>query len=109
VDATEFLDCQMIYDFEDDTLGSLYTGPICASGYNKIKIGVFTDEDCNQLYVAKDVHDYIVVNDGYNLKLSHALLSLSYLGDPEGCILKCAMADLHKPADTCVILYEGLG
>jgi hypothetical protein len=51
-----------------------------------------------------------VDNDGWNLKLPHALLKLSYLGDPkEGCILKCAMANPHDPADTCIIMYQGTG
>jgi hypothetical protein len=41
MDTTEFLECQMIYDFEDNKLGGLYAGPICALGGTKIKIGVF--------------------------------------------------------------------
>jgi hypothetical protein len=31
VDATNFLECQMIYDPEDDGQQALYAGPICAA------------------------------------------------------------------------------
>ena len=47
IDATNFLECQMIFDPEDDGKAALYTGPVCASQGAKIKIGVFTDEYCN--------------------------------------------------------------
>ena len=46
VDAAEFIECQMVYDPEDDDKATLYAGPMCASSGSKIKIGVFTDENC---------------------------------------------------------------
>lgn len=78
LDATEFLECQMIYDPEDDNKDAYYAGPICASGGTKIKIGVFKDENCMFLDSSKDVDDYLVDNDGYSIKLSHALLKSTY-------------------------------
>jgi len=78
LDATEFLECEMIYDPEDDQKDALYAGPICASGGTKIKIGVFTDEDCLFLDSSKDVDDYLVNGDGNSMKLSHALLKSTY-------------------------------
>jgi len=81
VDATNFLECQMIYDPEDDGKAALYAGPICASYGTKIKIGVFTDEDCMNVDASKDVEDYLKDGDGYQMKLSHALLKTIYAED----------------------------
>jgi hypothetical protein len=85
IDATEFLECQMIYDPEDDNRLPLYAGPICASGGTKIKIGVFTDEDCLFLDSTKDVDDYLVGDNG-QLKLSHALLKQTYTDTCVSCM-----------------------
>jgi hypothetical protein len=81
VDATNFLECQMIYDPEDDGASALYAGPICASYGTKIKIGVFTDEECMTVDASKDVEDYLMDGDGYQMKLSHALLKTIYAED----------------------------
>lgn len=81
VDATNFLECQMIYDPEDDGRDALYAGPICASYGTKIKIGVFTDEECMTVDASKDVEDYLMDEDGYQMKLSHALLKTIYAED----------------------------
>ncbi|CAB9500686.1 expressed unknown protein [Seminavis robusta] len=81
VDATNFLECQMIYDPEDDGREALYAGPICASYGTKIKIGVFTDEECMTVDASKDVEDYLKDGDGYQMKLSHALLKTIYAED----------------------------
>jgi hypothetical protein len=81
VDATNFLECQMIYDPEDDGRAALYAGPICASYGTKIKIGVFTDEECMTVDASKDVEDYLKDEDGYQMKLSHALLKTIYAED----------------------------
>lgn len=77
-DATDFLECQVIYDPQDDSLDQLYAAPICASQGQKIKIGVFTDENCLFYDSSKDVDDYLVNGDGYQMKLSHALLKMTY-------------------------------
>ena len=86
VEATEFLDCQMIYDPEDDGKAALYAGPMCASGGAHIKIGVFEDEECNIPDADKDVDDYLMDGDGVSMKLSHALLKKTYSSDCISCL-----------------------
>jgi len=85
LDATEFLECQMIYDPEDDGAAALYAGPICASSGTKIKIGVFQDEDCLFADPSKEVDDYIQDGDGGQIKLSHALLKMTYIDTCISC------------------------
>jgi hypothetical protein len=85
IDATNFLDCQMIYDPEDDGKATLYAGPMCASSGSKIKIGVFTDQECNVPDLEKDVDDYLMDNQGNSMKLSHALLKTTYSSDCISC------------------------
>lgn len=86
IDATEFLECQMIYDPEDDGKTGLYAGPMCASSGSKIKIGVFTDEECNVPDSDKDVDDYLIDGDGVSMKLSHALLKTVYSSSCISCL-----------------------
>jgi len=90
IDATTFINCQQIQ--EDNGYGALYAGPMCASRGSKIKIGVFTDEDCMYLDNTKDVEDYLADEDGNGYKVSHALLKTVY--DDSECI-------------ECVDAYEG--
>lgn len=78
-DATDFLECQVIYDPQDDSLDQLYAAPICASQGQKIKIGVFTDNNCLFYDSTKDVDDYLVNGENnQQMKLSHALLKMTY-------------------------------
>ena len=85
IDATEFLECQMIYDPEDDNRQALYAGPICASQGTKIKIGVFKDEDCLFVDNEKEVEDYLMNGDGGQMLLSHALLKATYTDTCMSC------------------------
>jgi hypothetical protein len=87
IDATEFLECQMIYDPEDDNRNGLYAGPICSSNGQKIKIGVFTDEDCLFVDNTKEVEDYLMNdNNNGNMMLSHALLKMTYTDTCISCV-----------------------
>lgn len=86
IDATQFLQCQMIYDAEDDQKSALYAGPMCASYGSKIKIGVFTDDECNVPDNSKDVEDYLMDGDGGSMHLSHALLKTVYSSDCISCL-----------------------
>eukprot|EP00536_Pseudo-nitzschia_multiseries_P001655 jgi/Psemu1/300901/fgenesh1_kg.21_\ len=86
IDATEFLECQMVYDAEDDGKSALYAGPMCASNGSKIKIGIFTDEECNIPDSDRDVDDYLVDGDGVSMKLSHALLKTVYSSECVSCL-----------------------
>jgi hypothetical protein len=86
IDATNFMECQMIYDPEDDGKAALFAGPMCASGGTKIKVGVFEDEECNIPDLEKDVDDYLMDGDGLSMKLSHALLKTVYSSDCISCL-----------------------
>jgi Asp-tRNA(Asn)/Glu-tRNA(Gln) amidotransferase C subunit len=78
MDATKFfLECTLIYDPEDDNIAALYAGPICASSGTKIKIGVFTDENCIYSDETKEVDDYLFIN-GVSVNLSNLLLKRTY-------------------------------
>lgn len=116
IDATEFLECQMIYDPEDDGSGdiALYAGPMCASDGTKIKIGVFEDEYCSVHDSSKEVDSYLVDGDGVQMKLSHALLKNTY--STEQCI-SCLVVEEEENGrkldqqeaeitECCQMLYE---
>lgn len=111
IDATEFLECQMVYDPEDDTIAALYAGPMCASSGTKIKIGIFLDEFCAIHDDSKDVENYLVDGNGYAMKLSHALLKNTYATD---ICISCTEAgdnendnaDGDAVAEVCEQLYE---
>jgi hypothetical protein len=112
IDATEFLECAMIYDPEDDTKEALYAGPICASNGAKIKIGVFKDEDCMLLDASKEVDDYLV-KDGVQAHLSHALLKSTYSDTCISCKEQQeqnenAEGDADEDADEVIELCEQL-
>jgi hypothetical protein len=109
VDATTFMGCQMLYDPDDDGKATLYAGPVCASSGYKIKIGVFTDEYCSNLDGTKDVDDYLMGDNGYQMKLSHALLKTTYA---DGSCVSCAWKNDNQDDDSygvnemCEQLYE---
>eukprot|EP00980_Cylindrotheca_fusiformis_P029402 scaffold23469_cov88-Cylindrotheca_fusiformis.AAC.1 len=84
IDATAFIECQVLYDPDDDGKTTLYAGPMCSGSGYKIKIGVFTDQYCSVLDSTKDVEDYVMDEDGTQSKLSHALLKTVY--SDESCV-----------------------
>jgi len=110
LDATNFLECQQIYDPEDDGGAALYAGPICASYGTKIKIGVFKDEDCMMVDSTKEVEDYLMSDEGYQMKLSHALLKTIYAEDTcYSCLAENDGDDDDAAAENsemCQALYE---
>ena len=113
IDATEFLQCAMIYDPEDDNKEALYAGPICASSGTKIKIGVFKDADCMFIDATKEVDDYLVSNDGVSMHLSHALLKSTYTDTCIACKEEVeqnenAEGDANEDADEVTELCEQL-
>lgn len=112
IDATEFLECALIFDAEDDNKESLYAGPICASSGTKIKIGVFKDENCMFLDATKDVDDYLA-NEGVSMHLSHALLKSTYTDTCISCKEEVeqnenAEQDANEDADEVTELCEQL-
>jgi hypothetical protein len=116
IDATDFLECAMIYDPEDDNKQPLYAGPICASSGTKIKIGVFSDENCYVLDSTKEVDDYLMSEEGYSMKLSHALLKSTYSDTCISCLEVADddgnqnnqndQADADEVIEMCENLYE---
>jgi len=110
VDATNYINCYEIKEESDDS-AELYAGPMCASQGSKIKIGVFTDDECMILDTSKDVEDYLSDDDGNAVKLSHALLKTTY--DSSDCISCQAVADDDNAAaqnlEVCEEVYEQAG
>jgi len=80
IDATDFVECQEIQDEGDDGK-ALYAGAMCASNGSKIKIGVFSDDECRILNSELDVENFLADGDGNQMKLSHALLKTTYESD----------------------------
>jgi hypothetical protein len=113
LDATTMIECQQLRDADDDGTGALWAGPICASQGSKIKIGVFSDEDCMFLDSSLDVENYLSDEDGNAMKLSHALLKTTYDvsdcidctaendGDDDGVEVKEVCAELYEVAGKC--------
>ena len=100
-DATNFLECQTVYDPDDDSHSGYYAGPVCASNGSKINIGLFTDDKCTILDSDdKDVEDYLMDDHGSFMKLSHALLKKTYSG---GCV-SCNQED--EVLGMCKRLYD---
>lgn len=86
VDATEFLECQQI-DEDENNGAALYAGPYCSGG-EKIKIGVFSDENCMFMDYDKSIESYMQDGDGSYMKLSHALLKKTYdSSSPVSCLV----------------------
>merc|ERR1712238_129401 len=70
VDASNFVQCQQIAEQDDGT--AYYAGAMCANSGAKIKIGVFSDEDCSQPESGLSVADYV------GAKLSTSLMRNIY-------------------------------
>jgi hypothetical protein len=110
LDATNFINCQKISDNYNGYGAALYAGPICASQGTKIKIGVFTDDECMFLDTSKDVESYLADENGNAMKLSHALLKTTY--DSSDCI-SCAESVANgngyyttQTKEVCGTLYQ---
>jgi len=74
VDAVNYLDCQQVYQGNDDT-SSLYAGPMCSNSGEAIKIGIFTDEDCS-VPTNKNIEDYLEYTEyGVQMQLSYGLFN----------------------------------
>ena len=115
VDASELTECQQL-DYEDNYGNVYYAGAMCASSGSRIKIGIFTDEECSNYDETKDVETYMKNGDGYSMKLSYHLLKQTFA---EGeCVANCLVEDQDNNndgdaeaeiAEVCQELYEGAG
>lgn len=106
VDATAFLECQLIYDPADDSKTPLYAGPVCASSGSKINIGVFTDQYCYVADESKSIDDYLLDGNGNKVQLSHGLLKTVYSGTCISCANEEADDGNNQANDMCEKLYE---
>ena len=97
VDASNFIECVLIYSPEDDSKSSLYAGPMCTSQGSKINIGVFTDENCYINDSSKTVTDYLVDGNGNAKQLFHGLMKSVYASD--SCISCTAPQNQNTDAD----------
>ena len=97
---------------------------MCASSGSRIKIGIFTDEECSNYDESKDIENYMKNEDGYNVRLSYHLLKQTF---PEGeCVASCVQEDEEQnnnnnnnnnnnqqqqaeTAEVCRELYEAAG
>lgn len=107
VDATDFINCVQVSEEADD-IPALYGGPMCASQGSKIKIGVFSDDECKTL-TNYDVEDYLTDDDGNAMKISHSLLKTTYSNDE---LISCSQVVADDDAaevenvEVCENLYQ---
>jgi hypothetical protein len=83
IDATDFLECTMIYA-SDDNSEVLWAGPICANSGHQIEIGVFSDENCVDYDDTKDVNDYLYGN-GVSMHVIDFFLKKTYTNTCISC------------------------
>jgi hypothetical protein len=118
-DATEFMECQMIYDSEDGK-EQLYAGPICGDNGDKITIGVFKDDECQQHDPSKSIDDgYLKTEDGESFfRLSHSFLRMTYTETCMSCQednveglhdLRADQDDLDSVKQFCETMYTKAG
>jgi len=119
MDASEFVECQQL-DYEDNYGNQFYAGAMCASSGTRIKIGIFTDEECSNYDSSLEVENYLQNGDGYNMKLSYHLLKQTFASDE--CVASCLQEDEDQnqqnddedekeaeTAEVCENLYEAAG
>lgn len=78
VDATNFLECTVVMDPEDDNKVGLYAGPVCSNSGKGISIGLFKDQYCTIPDTQRSVSDYLNDDNGNSLQLSHSILKQTY-------------------------------
>ena len=115
VDAAEYLNCEKVYENENKGL-VYYAGPICSNNGERIKVGLFIDEECT-LYDANASPDQYLKNEnGYNIKLSYHILKRTFMAD--GCIASCTKVNENDDdddggdielAEICEDLYDASG
>jgi len=126
LDASEFIECQQLQNNNNNNNNNngqqvnYYAGAMCASSGSRIKIGVFTDEQCSTLAENMDVESMLNGDNGY-MKLSYHKLKSVF---PESdCVAKCLYEDENannnnnnngeqqqaQTAEICRNLYEAAG
>ena len=112
-EASEYTQCGKVY--ENDNTGVIYyAGAVCAKSGSRIKVGLFTDENCENFdeTATTNIDKYLKNNDGYNIRLSYHVLKETF---PNGqCVASCLQEDEDgngdvETAEVCQNLYEGSG
>ena len=85
-DASEYYKCEKVYENENKNL-VYYAGAMCSNSGSRIKVGLFTDADCENYDTTASPDAYIKKN-GYNVKLSYHLMKKTFVNDE--CITSCA-------------------
>jgi hypothetical protein len=90
MDASEFIGCEKL-DYEDNYGNEYYAGAMCAGSGSRIKIGIFTDEECSNYDESLEVENFMKNDNGYSVKLSYHLLKQTFA---EGeCVASCLAED----------------
>ena len=109
VDAADYIGCVKVY--ENNNRGLAYwAGATCHEDGSRIKIGLFTDENCNNPDEDADTQLYMKNEKGYNVKLSYHLLKHTFVNGYNNCITSCADYEdgnsYAQTAEVCDTLYE---
>eukprot|EP00986_Skeletonema_menzelii_P004289 scaffold1454_cov141-Skeletonema_menzelii.AAC.6 len=109
VDAADYIGCVKVY--ENDKKGLAYwAGATCNANGSRIKIGLFTDENCNDQDESADTELYMKNDNGYNVKLSYHLLKHTFVNGYNNCITSCATYEdgnsYAQTAEVCDTLYQ---
>lgn len=115
-DASEYIQCEKVYENENKNI-VYYAGAVCTNYGTRIKVGLFTDEDCTNYDSNAAIDQYIKNQNGYNVKLSYHLLKQTFASD--ACVASCAVAaeddnddgdaNVAETAEICQNLYEASG
>mmetsp|Transcript_12168 Transcript_12168/g.29722 ORF Transcript_12168/g.29722 Transcript_12168/m.29722 type:complete len:432 (+) Transcript_12168:161-1456(+) len=122
VDASEYIECEKVYENENTGV-VYYAGAICGNSGTRIKVGMFTDEECNVHDGDASVDQYLKNENGYNVKLSYHLLKQTFVANE--CVASCTKVDENanedndddaaqedaevETAEVCENLYEAAG
>jgi hypothetical protein len=85
-DASEYYKCEKVYENENKNL-VYYAGAMCSNSGTRIKVGLFTDANCEN-YDTNASPDAYIKKNGYNVKLSYHLMKKTFVNDE--CITSCA-------------------
>ena len=110
-DASEYTRCGKVYE-NQNTGVSYYAGAVCANSGSRIKVGLFTDENCENYDESAEIDHYLKNNYGYNIRLSYHVLKQTFPDDQ--CVASCLQEDedgygYAGTAEVCQNLYEGSG
>ena len=63
MDASEFIGCEKL-DYKDNYGNEYYSGAMCASYGTRIKIEIFSDEECSVYAESQELESYLKNGDG---------------------------------------------